>query len=446
MSDIATALSDCVTRDGQSPPTVNIPMGGFRITGLGNGTARTDAVNAGQIQDGGLTTLAAVAGTDTVTASSAPITTAYTLGQTFDFIPAGTNTTNAVTININALGAKSITKFGALALSPGDLTATESVRIRYDGTQFQVISPLVPVVPQGLVNRLVNGNFDFIQRGTTFTNAATAANAYTADMWQVARATFAPGYTASIVTTNVPSGSQRALKVQRTAGDTSNQPIQFGQALETVDIIKFQGKEVTFSYQIFASGAFIGMSFNTQIFFGTGTDGNVVGGFAAAFGTITQANTLTSSYQTVSLSFTVPLTATQMGVAGTISPTTTAAGASDFFQVAQCQLNDGGSALPFERREVAVEQPICERYYRTIGAMTFASYGAAGGAVSLPLTFPSMRTTPSASFAGTPAYINASAATLSNITPNTFALGATTTALGGFIVNTNGLIILNATP
>lgn len=36
MSDIAIALSDCLTRDGQSPATANIPMGGFKITGLGN--------------------------------------------------------------------------------------------------------------------------------------------------------------------------------------------------------------------------------------------------------------------------------------------------------------------------------------------------------------------------------------------------------------------------
>ena len=30
--DIATGLSNCVTRDGQSPATANLPMGGFRHT------------------------------------------------------------------------------------------------------------------------------------------------------------------------------------------------------------------------------------------------------------------------------------------------------------------------------------------------------------------------------------------------------------------------------
>lgn len=48
-ADVATALSNCVTRDGQSAPTANLPMGGFKLTGLGNGAAPTDAVNYGQV-------------------------------------------------------------------------------------------------------------------------------------------------------------------------------------------------------------------------------------------------------------------------------------------------------------------------------------------------------------------------------------------------------------
>lgn len=38
-SDFATGLTNCVTRDGQSPPTANLPMGGFKITGLAAGSA-----------------------------------------------------------------------------------------------------------------------------------------------------------------------------------------------------------------------------------------------------------------------------------------------------------------------------------------------------------------------------------------------------------------------
>ena len=43
-SDIASALTNCVTRDGQSPPTAPLPMGNQKITGLAKGTAAGDAV------------------------------------------------------------------------------------------------------------------------------------------------------------------------------------------------------------------------------------------------------------------------------------------------------------------------------------------------------------------------------------------------------------------
>lgn len=42
-ADLATGLSTCITKDGQTTPTANIPMGGYRITGLGFGTTSTDA-------------------------------------------------------------------------------------------------------------------------------------------------------------------------------------------------------------------------------------------------------------------------------------------------------------------------------------------------------------------------------------------------------------------
>lgn len=46
-SDLATGLSTCITKDGQTVPTANIPLGGFKITGLGNPTAAGDALSYG---------------------------------------------------------------------------------------------------------------------------------------------------------------------------------------------------------------------------------------------------------------------------------------------------------------------------------------------------------------------------------------------------------------
>ncbi len=147
-TDFATGLSNTLTRDGQSPATANIPMGSNKITGLANGTARTDAAPLGQVQDGGSIYLTGVAGVDTITASLAPAITAYAAGQTFRFVSAGANT-GAATLNINGLGAKSVTKNGATALAAGDIASGAAIQVTYDGTQFQLVgvAASVSVIP-----------------------------------------------------------------------------------------------------------------------------------------------------------------------------------------------------------------------------------------------------------------------------------------------------------
>jgi hypothetical protein len=48
-SGFASGLSNCVTRDGQSPFLANIPAGGFKLTGLANGSTSGDSVAYGQL-------------------------------------------------------------------------------------------------------------------------------------------------------------------------------------------------------------------------------------------------------------------------------------------------------------------------------------------------------------------------------------------------------------
>lgn len=136
-TDFATGLTNCLTRDGQSPATANVPMGGFRLTGLGAATARTDAIQYAQVQDGSPTYLTSVSGTNTVTATAAASMAAYATGQEFTFIPANTNT-GATTLNINGIGAKSIFSGGA-ALTGGEIRSGVPIRVQYDGTQFNIL-------------------------------------------------------------------------------------------------------------------------------------------------------------------------------------------------------------------------------------------------------------------------------------------------------------------
>ena len=47
MTDIATGLTNCLTKDGQSTPTANIKMGSYKLTGLGVATTAGDALSFG---------------------------------------------------------------------------------------------------------------------------------------------------------------------------------------------------------------------------------------------------------------------------------------------------------------------------------------------------------------------------------------------------------------
>ena len=137
-SDLATALSTTICKDGQSTPTANIPMGGFRLTGLANATAVDDAIRVSQVQNNSATFLASVAGTNTITGSATPTPAAYASGQKFILVPANTNT-GATTLNVSGLGAKNIFWNGAACVG-GELRQNIPAVVEYDGTQFHIIA------------------------------------------------------------------------------------------------------------------------------------------------------------------------------------------------------------------------------------------------------------------------------------------------------------------
>lgn len=140
-ADLATMISTCIMKDGQQTITADIPFNNNKITGLKLGTVRTDAASLATIQDGTGVYVATVGGTaDVITLTPSPVITAYVAGQTFRFLASGANTTT-VTVNVSGLGAKAITKNGAVALAAGDLPSGSMVQITYDGTRFILGSP-----------------------------------------------------------------------------------------------------------------------------------------------------------------------------------------------------------------------------------------------------------------------------------------------------------------
>ena len=236
-ADLANGLTTCITKDGQTTPTANIPMGGFKITNLATGTAATDAATVAQIQSNGAA-LVTVTGTDTLTGSLTPALVAYVTGAVYYFVAPAANT-GAVTLNIDTLGAKNVTRDGTTALVAGDIVSGEMVAVVYDGTRFQLISP---------VNSFTNLNVS-----GTLTVAGTAT-----------------------LNGNVAIGDA--------AADTIN--------------FKSSGWTLTNNVSVIGTWADIGTITTADINGGT-IDGTTIGGGTAAAGTFTTATATTGNITTV---------------------------------------------------------------------------------------------------------------------------------------------------
>lgn len=142
MADVATALTQSVSKDGQTTYTGNQSMGGFRHTQVSDATARNQYATAAQVQDGNLTLISAVSGTDTITGSISPAISAYANGVFLTLIPVNNNT-GAVTLSLNGLAARPVVKFNSVPLVAGDLLTGVPATLVYNGTSFYLENPQV---------------------------------------------------------------------------------------------------------------------------------------------------------------------------------------------------------------------------------------------------------------------------------------------------------------
>jgi len=173
LDGIATALSNSIAIDGQTTITANIPFNSKKITGLANGSARTDSIALGQVQDNSYGTLGTLGGSaDTYTASPSPAITAYATGMEFN-LKVNADNTGASTLNISAVGAKNIKKYdGAgskIDLEAGDLQQDQYYKAIYDGTDFILLNPEI-------INNLKSNNLTVNDKLNTKPNIATISS------------------------------------------------------------------------------------------------------------------------------------------------------------------------------------------------------------------------------------------------------------------------------
>ena len=262
LNDLGSALTASLAYDGQTTPVANLPMGGYVHTNVGNATLRTNYPSAGQVQDGTFTYLTSVSGTDTITAVAPISMTAYAAGQTFRFIAAGANTTTGVTININGIGAKSITKNGTTALAIGDIVSGSIVEVTYDGTEFQISSQVVSFSTLLSTNNTWTGKQTFT--GTTSLISSKFTNAIEAVTVSATAATGTINYdvtTQSVLYYTSNASANFTMNFRASSGASLDSVLATGEAITVVfintngatayynNLITIDGTSVTPKYQ-----------------------------------------------------------------------------------------------------------------------------------------------------------------------------------------------------
>jgi len=206
-------------------------------------------------------------------------------------------------------------------------------------------------------NILINGDMRICQRSTS----TTSINAYIVDRWRSYGGALGATFSQQTDATAYPR-SQTALRLHRTDGDSQTNPTGLGQGVETLNSKIYAGETLTLSFKARCGANFSATSsvMTSSILAGEGTDETPFGMTNVNSGV--QNNTLTTSVQSFSHSYAVPADKTQLTVSFAYTPTGTA-GANDWFEITEVQLEHGTSATSFDFRDYQSELLRCQRYY-----------------------------------------------------------------------------------
>lgn len=157
----SNGFGNCLTRDGQGQPTANLPMAGFRHTGVQNAVNRTDYAALGQAQDGLIGWTIAGGTSDAITATYTPARGAPQDGWLYAFRATAANATTTPTFAPDGNTAELITRFGGAAVAFGDIPgnlAESFVRYNAANTRYELLNPAAPQVPRGFLGGLILSN------------------------------------------------------------------------------------------------------------------------------------------------------------------------------------------------------------------------------------------------------------------------------------------------
>ena len=221
-----------------------------------------------------------------------------------------------------------------------------------------------------LRNRIINGNMQIWQRGTSFTSVSNVVQ-YGADRWYA----FINGVVTSgqiLQSSSVPTGLfQYSAAFGRPSGTTATNQPWFCQNIESVNIYDLSSQSVTLSFYAKTGANYSGGAMTVRVATGTAADQSSLTfsngpatGFTGYAAPINTTQSLTSTWTRYSFTGTFGSGVLEAAVCFAYSPSGTA-GADDNIYITGVQLEQGSVATPFERPLYSKQLADCQRYYET---------------------------------------------------------------------------------
>lgn len=160
--NFAQGLSQCITKDGQTTITANLPMANYRHTNVGAAQAINQYARYDQVQLGKAVWAVAGGTADALTATYSPNTISPVDGQLYYARATAANATTTPTFSPDGETAQVITKYGAEALAVGDISGAGHeliLRYRLADTKYELLNP-APTI-SGSANNTFSGSNTF---------------------------------------------------------------------------------------------------------------------------------------------------------------------------------------------------------------------------------------------------------------------------------------------
>lgn len=252
----------------------------------------------------------------------------------------------------------------------------------------------------GFRNVVINGNFDIWQRGTSF--SFTSGSIYSADRWltvgngsgqvgTISQQLFTPGQT------DVPGEPAYFLRHAVTTAPTGQ---TYGGLIQNIEGVRtFAGQKVTVSFYAKAATTMTLPYVQLCQIFGTGGSPS-----ATTYNNVATSITIPTTWQKFSFTYTLPsISGKTIGTNGddllqlvfNLPQNTTYT-----FDLASVQVELGAVSTPFERKTLAIETLLCQRYYQVLSRISVfraAPGGHFGGGVTTATFLTKMRAFPSLS-------------------------------------------------